>query len=112
MGEATNIPDESSPSGGREPLPTVAPILTHREVSVLEFLAEGLSSRQVAKTLGVTDQAVTYHVGNLLSKFACGNRAGLVARAYFLGHLNADVWPPKVQTVALVRQRPTSQGRH
>lgn len=72
------------------------PALTARECHVLELIAEGLSTRQIATTLFVTEQAVTYHVGNLLSKFGCGNRAGIVARAYVLGFLDHRSWPPRL----------------
>ncbi len=74
----------------------VPPILTPRESLVLELVAEGFSTRAIAGTLFVSAQAITYHVGNLLSKFACENRAGLVSRAFIFGYLDPDAWPPKL----------------
>lgn len=62
---------------------------------MLEQLAEGKSSREAARSLYVSHQAITYHVGNLLAKFQCANRTGLVARAYVLGIL-ARTWPPRL----------------
>ena len=69
--------------------------LTDREEAVLEQLAEGKSSREAAQCLYVSRQAITYHLGNLLAKFQCTNRTGVVARAFVLGIL-APVWPPRI----------------
>jgi DNA-binding NarL/FixJ family response regulator len=74
----------------------VPPSLTPRESIVLELVAEGFSTRQIAETLGVSEQAITYHVGNLLSKFTCENRAGLVGRAFIFGYLHPRTWPPRL----------------
>lgn len=80
--------------GGEHPLPWRRPHLTEREGRVLELLATGLPTRDIAARLFVSRQAVTYHIGNLLAKFQARNRAGLVARAYVLGLL-APGWPPR-----------------
>ena len=53
---------------------------------------------------------MTYHVGNLLSKFGCGNRAGLVARAYVLGYLDSEAWPPKLLEPQVIRRNPERRG--
>jgi DNA-binding CsgD family transcriptional regulator len=77
-----------------------APALTRREVRILELIAAGWSTRRIAEILSVSEQAVTYHVGNLLAKFATENRAGLVGRAFVFGYLLADGWPPRVDPAA------------
>jgi DNA-binding CsgD family transcriptional regulator len=69
--------------------------VTDREREVLEQLAEGKSSHEAAQALYVSDQAITYHVGNLLAKFQCTNRTALVAQAFVLGILSLT-WPPHV----------------
>ena len=76
--------------------PLRIPGLTRREADVLELVAEGMSTRDMARSLYVSPQAVTYHIGNLLAKFQCSNRAGLVARAFVTGVLLAT-WPPRVR---------------
>lgn len=85
------------------PWPHAAPLcavprLTRREEAVLELIAQGGSTAQIACMLGVSNQAVTYHLGNLLAKFGSSNRAGLVARAFVYGFLAADSWPPRTTT--------------
>lgn len=72
------------------------PILTRAEARVLELVAVGLSTQQIAERLHVSRQAITYHIGNLLGRFGCENRTGLVARAYFLNVLMPTPWPPIV----------------
>ncbi len=69
--------------------------LTDREIDVLEQIARGRSTSSAARALFLSPQAVTYHVGNLLAKFQCSNRTGLVARAFVLGVLTST-WPPGV----------------
>lgn len=85
--------------------------LTEREADVLELVAEGRSTSEAAQDLFVSHQAVTYHVGNLLGKFQCTNRAGLVARAFVLGVLERS-WPPKVLPRDTQRPRALVRCRH
>jgi DNA-binding CsgD family transcriptional regulator len=70
--------------------PTVA------ELRVLQLVALGLPSREIASRLWVSRQAVTYHIGNLFMKLHADSRAGLVARAYALGVFSPGVWPPTI----------------
>ena len=85
--------------------------LTEREAEVLEQLALGRSTGAAAHRLYVSHQAVTYHVGNLLAKFQCDNRTGLVSRAFVLGVLDRT-WPPRV-TAPVPGASPMSKGcRH
>ena len=48
--------------------------LTHREREVLELLAEGLSNRQIAASLGLRVGTVRQHVGSIISKLDAPNR--------------------------------------
>jgi DNA-binding NarL/FixJ family response regulator len=75
-------------------LPSVPPILTRSEGRVLELIAAGSTTAQIATHLCVSHKAIEYHMHHLLWKFESRNRAGLVARAYTLGYLSGDAWPP------------------
>ncbi len=68
--------------------------LTRREERVLELLAEGLSSAEIASSLAVSTKDIEFHVGNLIAKFLCRNRTGVVARAYVSGYFCPVAWPP------------------
>lgn len=69
---------------------------TAAELRVLQLVALGLSSREIASRLWVSRQAVTYHIGNLFMKLHADSRAGLVARAYTVGVFSPGVWPPTI----------------
>lgn len=71
--------------------------VTAREAAVLELVARGLSTQEIATSLFVSRQTVAYHIGNLLRKFQTANRAGLTARAFVAGVLSINHWPPSVQ---------------
>lgn len=60
---------------------------TRRELEVLQLLAQGLTNRQMAERLGVSEHTVKFHVTALLGKFAARTRAEAVARAIRLGLL-------------------------
>lgn len=58
--------------------------VTPRELEVLQLLAEGLTNRQIARRLGVSDRTVKTHVQHLLAKLDVPDRTGAVARAFRL----------------------------
>ncbi|XAS64449.1 response regulator transcription factor [Micrococcaceae bacterium Sec5.8] len=76
-----------------EPLRTchaAAPLrepLTGRESEVLALIGQGLSNRDVANALFVTEATVKAHAGRLMAKFGVENRVQLVVCALKLGVL-------------------------
>jgi len=60
---------------------------TRRELEVLQLLAQGLTNRQMAERLGVSEHTVKFHVTALLGKFDARTRAEAVARAIRVGLL-------------------------
>ncbi len=55
--------------------------LTRRETEVLRLVATGLSNREIASSLIVSEHTVHRHVANILRKLAQSTRAGAVAQA-------------------------------
>lgn len=55
--------------------------LTERELEVLRLMAEGLSNREIARKLCVTERTVEFHVGNVLRKVGAVSRAEAVVWA-------------------------------
>ena len=55
--------------------------LTPRELQVLEFLAEGRSSKQIANSLAISEATVKGHLKNLYDKLGASDRAHAVAIA-------------------------------
>jgi DNA-binding NarL/FixJ family response regulator len=70
--------------------------LSPRETAVLEGLAEGLTTQDLAHRLDLTPQGVEYHVRKLVTIFGAANRTAVVARAYATGLLVVGLWPPRV----------------
>jgi DNA-binding NarL/FixJ family response regulator len=59
----------------------VLPELTGREREVLELLADGLRTSQVARRLGLSEKTVRNHVSSVLTKLQVPDRAAAVLRA-------------------------------
>lgn len=78
---------------GVSPAPA-APSLTGREFEVLRLVAAGATSAEAAADLGLTPDGVNYHLTRLTALLNARNRTALVARAYTLGLLDPQTWPP------------------
>jgi len=78
---------QSGPAGTHAGAPKPKPVLTERERSIVEFIAEGQSNKQIARTLGVTPETVKTHVKRVFIKLSAETRAQAVVRAQSLGVL-------------------------
>jgi two-component system, NarL family, nitrate/nitrite response regulator NarL len=65
----------------------VGPILTRREKEVLELVSQGLTNKEIADKLFVSQSTIDSHRKNLLSKFEVLNTASLIANAAKAGLL-------------------------
>ncbi len=55
-------------------------LLTRRETSVLKLILDGLSTGEIAETLGISEHTVQGYFKRLLSKTGARNRVSMVAR--------------------------------
>ncbi len=92
------LPDASSPVLGRMPLTgperPVADLLgslTPREIEVLELLAAGRSTNEIASTLGISATTVQSHVKNLLAKLEVHSKVEAVRLAWRSGAVATPV---------------------
>lgn len=72
----------------REPLRASEPMidpLTAREQDVLSLLAAGLTNKEIASRLGITDHTVKFHVNAILAKLGAETRTEAVVHAAKLG---------------------------
>lgn len=60
-------------------------VLTPRELVALEMLAEGLSNKQIAARMGISDHTAKFHVNSILAKLHAGTRTEAVMRGIRLG---------------------------
>lgn len=59
--------------------------LTEREIETLRLLGEGLSNRDIAERLFISENTVKFHVRNILQKLGVQNRTEAVALAFRRG---------------------------
>ncbi|HET7500426.1 MAG TPA: response regulator transcription factor [Kofleriaceae bacterium] len=72
---------------GVGPAGVARPALTRRELEVLELVASGWSSQDIARALHLERRTVESHRAGLMTKLGASNAADLVDRAYRLGYL-------------------------
>jgi LuxR family maltose regulon positive regulatory protein len=61
--------------------------LTPREVSILKRLESGLSDKEIAEAIFVSEDTLKWHLHNVYSKLNIKNRSGATTRARTLGIL-------------------------
>jgi DNA-binding NarL/FixJ family response regulator len=64
--------------------------LTERETEVVRLMAEGLSNREIARRLFVTEATVKTHVNNVFGKLDVNDRAAAVSWAFRSGLAKPD----------------------
>lgn len=65
------------------------PVLTPRELEVFELIADGYSTREIARALWVSEETVKTHVKRVLERLQARTRAQAVAIAFRKG-----LWKP------------------
>ena len=61
--------------------------LSRREAEVLRLVAAGLSNREIASSLVLSEHTVHRHVANILNKLTQSSRAAAAAQATRLGYI-------------------------
>jgi DNA-binding NarL/FixJ family response regulator len=68
-----------------QPAPAAPPApeetLTRRELEVLQLLATGQTNKGIARSLGITDHTVKFHVNAIMTKLGAQSRTDAVIRA-------------------------------
>jgi DNA-binding NarL/FixJ family response regulator len=71
-------------------LPTVQPAraieaLSPREIEVLGMMAEGISNKEIAARLGISEHTVKFHVASIMGKLHAGTRTEAVMLGVRMG---------------------------
>ena len=66
------------------------PTLTPREHEVLELIGHGMQNKEIAASLGISEETVQVHVKNILAKLRTRDRTAAVAVALRRGILHLD----------------------
>jgi len=67
-----------------------AAVLTAREHEILEYIAQGLSTKEVAQQVGIAPRTVDKHVENIRLKLRAKNRTHMIACAVIEGFLEVE----------------------
>ncbi|MBI4311472.1 MAG: response regulator transcription factor [Chloroflexi bacterium] len=78
---AGRLLEEFRSQATRTGAPEEESLLSLREQEVLAVVAEGMTNKEVADRLSITDNTVKYHMKNILGKLHLQNRAQVVAWA-------------------------------
>lgn len=81
---------EKEPAGSGRQQTGVHKDLTKREVEILKFIAQGLTSRQIAARLFLSFRTVNTHRANLMQKLDIHDTAGLVRYALNAGLITLE----------------------
>ncbi|MEM1685038.1 MAG: helix-turn-helix transcriptional regulator, partial [Nanopusillaceae archaeon] len=66
------------------------PLLSDREIQVIELIAAGLTNQDIAEKLEISKRTVDNHVSNILEKTGTSNRVALVRWALQWGKVCLD----------------------
>jgi DNA-binding CsgD family transcriptional regulator len=88
-------PEQASDALVPEPAAASKP-LNRTEALVLEGVAAGMSTVQLAARLFLSRGGVEYHVSALMRNFKAANRSEMVSKAYTAGLFSIGSWPPRV----------------
>ena len=75
----------------RSKKPPVEAYISNRETQILELIASGFSSSEIAKKLFISDHTVISHRKKLIQKFRAKNSAHLITKAFQRGFFNIDL---------------------
>ncbi|MFJ2986760.1 autoinducer binding domain-containing protein [Collimonas sp. NPDC087041] len=68
-------------------LPEAVTQLTAREIEVLRWTADGKTSGEISRIMGISDRTVNFHISNTLKKLNATNKTAATIKAAMLGIL-------------------------
>jgi DNA-binding CsgD family transcriptional regulator len=71
-------------------------LLSELDARILEGVATGMTTLQLASQLYLSHQGIAYHIGAMMRRFGVANRTALASKAFASGIFRMDCWPPRV----------------
>lgn len=68
-------------------------LLSERERETLGHLADGLTNRQIARRMGISEHGVKRHIAMIMARLGCANRTSAVTTAIHYGIIDARRTP-------------------
>lgn len=65
-----------------------SPQLTDRQIEILKMVAEGITYKEVATSLGLTERTIKYHMEHIITTLHLENRSQVIAYAVKMGIVN------------------------
>ena len=65
--------------------------LTNRQRQVLALIAQGRSNKEIARTLGLTERTVKFHVAGIFERLSAASRTQALAKAFALGIVEPEL---------------------
>ena len=65
-------------------------VLTKREIEVVRAIARGLSTKEIARQLFISENTVETHRQNIFEKLDVRNMAGLIIKAIAAGYISVE----------------------
>ncbi len=92
LNEANSVAEAALEPPAQNPAPQKAPHFSPREHGVLSLAAQGLTNKEIAYRLGISERTVQFHMNSLFNKTGTQSRTEVVALALRCGwlHLPAD----------------------
>lgn len=79
-------PEVASRLAERLPRPDLSP----RELEILKLIAAGMSNKDIANSLAISEGTVRVHASNIFAKLDCSDRAQAVSKAFQQGIIYVD----------------------
>ena len=79
---------------------------TEREIAVLQFVADGLTNKEIALRLSLSEETIKSYLQRIMAKLEARNRAHAVAQGYEQGWIGLSVAEPTLSDEGWTQRHP------
>lgn len=89
-------PEGTGADGDSCGIPRARRMLKPTDARILEGMATGETTVQMAASLHLSRQGIEYHISRMFRHFRVTNRTALVSKAHSMGLFGVGGWPPRI----------------